>query len=739
MSFEKRVSRERVVRKQLRKVKKNWVVASATTLAFLFAGQALSGQSLSASDNQPDKQLVQADGAGKTQPTVGYSNDGLNVDDNDKTTYSYSNPGNANKSVFLVGMNQNIKVNVDGKLYKTFSARAALTRYSKVDENGHRNWYFDKVDVNGSQPGITFGPNAKYIATTDQSVRFFFSPLNFTADQKVTYPDSYSLPELKTNQLDFVSLSQTENGQNIADYVQTTENGLFGFMNKNSYADKEAVGQPYRMAIGSNQDYSVLKHGENTVDITLNLKSKTHVVTTQKKVTRTIHFRDANGQKIAGMSDVNWPVTLNISQTVSDFDGSAIGTPTVTVAPGSANQAWSVYQPAQSTDDYRLKNVLDSKGQVVSGNQLPAVNDFDIHSDNQEYTAVYEDRVGMVSASDDLPKLIKEQLQKSMTRTVHFQSADEEHKQLLPDKSETVSMVGTALYDYHTKQLVHPDQITWKLADGSAQSWSDINLDKKIQNKGDAYVNPVVHSGSLQGRTFAPTDPAVNEEVIVYYDSQAKIDGQKKEAKSGLEQYAQKTIDSIQKDDSLSTAEKAKQKDAVNGVLGELEDKLADLNTSEAIDQAVNEGKAALDKEHQPGEKIADQKKDAAKALDEAAKQVIDEIQQDQNLSQDEKAKQVDAVKKALQKLEEDLTGLKTADEINQAIDQAKKTLADQYQPASDDGKKGHDADNDQPGNKDGDDQPGTDGNGQPDANGKKPDGTDSNKDGQAGNGDDKK
>ncbi|WP_115656748.1 DUF1542 domain-containing protein [Lacticaseibacillus zeae] len=159
------------------------------------------------------------------------------------------------------------------------------------------------------------------------------------------------------------------------------------------------------------------------------------------------------------------------------------------------------------------------------------------------------------------------------------------------------------------------------------------------------------------------------------------LDQRKADKKKQLQDEHDKIVADINKDPTLTTAQKTKQ-------VGDADTALANANTTidaatdaDQIDQAFLNGKKAIDDAHQPGATLDEQKTAKKQALEAAATKVKQDIQNDPTLTTAKKKDQTDNVDTALTTGKDAIDKADTADAINTAADTGLDNIQKAHQP----------------------------------------------------------
>ncbi|MFW7155409.1 DUF1542 domain-containing protein, partial [Streptococcus pyogenes] len=132
------------------------------------------------------------------------------------------------------------------------------------------------------------------------------------------------------------------------------------------------------------------------------------------------------------------------------------------------------------------------------------------------------------------------------------------------------------------------------------------------------------------------------------YRSGEGVKARKEAAKADLEKEAAKVKALITNDPTLTKADKAKQTEAVAKALKAAIAAVDKATTAEGINQELGKGITAINKAYRPGEGVKARKEAAKANLEREAAKVREAIANDPTLTKADKAKQTEAVAKAL-------------------------------------------------------------------------------------------
>ncbi|VGT97147.1 DUF1542 domain-containing protein [Streptococcus pyogenes] len=155
----------------------------------------------------------------------------------------------------------------------------------------------------------------------------------------------------------------------------------------------------------------------------------------------------------------------------------------------------------------------------------------------------------------------------------------------------------------------------------------------------------------------------------------------KEAAKADLEKEAAKVKALITNDPTLTKADKAKQTGAVAKALKAAIAAVDKATTAEGINQELGKGITAINKAYRPGEGVKARKEAAKADLEREAAKVREAIANDPTLTKADKAKQTEAVAKALKAAIAAVNKATTAEGINQELGKGITAINKAYRP----------------------------------------------------------
>ncbi|HEP2896636.1 TPA: DUF1542 domain-containing protein [Streptococcus pyogenes] len=159
------------------------------------------------------------------------------------------------------------------------------------------------------------------------------------------------------------------------------------------------------------------------------------------------------------------------------------------------------------------------------------------------------------------------------------------------------------------------------------------------------------------------------------------VKARKEAAKADLEKEAAKVKALIAKDPTLTQADKDKQTAAVDAAKNTAIVAVDKATTAEGINQELGKGITAINKAYRPGEGVKARKEAAKADLEREAAKVREAIANDPTLTKADKAKQTEAVAKALKAAIAAVDKATTAEGINQELGKGITAINKAYRP----------------------------------------------------------
>ncbi|HEP3771092.1 TPA: DUF1542 domain-containing protein, partial [Streptococcus pyogenes] len=159
------------------------------------------------------------------------------------------------------------------------------------------------------------------------------------------------------------------------------------------------------------------------------------------------------------------------------------------------------------------------------------------------------------------------------------------------------------------------------------------------------------------------------------------VDVRKATAKDDLEKEAAKVKALIAKDPTLTQADKDKQTAAVDAAKNTAIAAVDKATTADGVNQELGKGITAINKAYRPGEAVKARKEAAKADLEREAAKVREAIANDPTLTKADKAKQTEAVAKALKAAIAAVDKATTAEGINQELGKGITAINKAYRP----------------------------------------------------------
>ena len=216
------------------------------------------------------------------------------------------------------------------------------------------------------------------------------------------------------------------------------------------------------------------------------------------------------------------------------------------------------------------------------------------------------------------------------------------------------------------------DDVTLTKAQKTAQTVAvDQALTDGLKNINDAKTADAINTVADAGIT----------DIDKAYQPGTPLDDQKAAMKTAIDNAATKVKKDIQDDPTLTNAEKQQQIDAVDKAVTAGKDAIDAATNADDVNTAAETAITNINKAHQPGKSLEDQKKDQKTAIDNAATDAKKAIQDDPTLTTAEKQQQSDAVDKAAESGKTAVDAATNADAINTAADTAITAIGKIHQP----------------------------------------------------------
>ncbi len=153
----------------------------------------------------------------------------------------------------------------------------------------------------------------------------------------------------------------------------------------------------------------------------------------------------------------------------------------------------------------------------------------------------------------------------------------------------------------------------------------------------------------------------------------------KDEAKKTIDDHVAQIIGSINRDVTLTAAEKAKQRQAATDAAAKVKAVVDQAQDADGVDQTVNQNLKTIDATHQAGNALATRKDDAKAVVDAEAVKVTQAIDQDVTLTIAEKTAQRQAVADETTKAKAAIDAAQDADSVDQTKDAGVQAIGAQH------------------------------------------------------------
>ncbi|WP_225423752.1 lectin-like domain-containing protein [Lacticaseibacillus casei] len=207
--------------------------------------------------------------------------------------------------------------------------------------------------------------------------------------------------------------------------------------------------------------------------------------------------------------------------------------------------------------------------------------------------------------------------------------------------------------------------------------------DRKIQTD---KIDVALKTGQDAIDTAATTPDAITAfdnnkpEIIKVHTPGQPLADRKADRKTKLQAEHDKIVADINKDPTLTSAEKTQQITNADTALTKANLAVDAATDADHVDSAFSNGKTSIDAAHQPGATLDAQRAAKKAALDTEAATVKKAIQDDATLTSAEKKTQSDAVDKALTDAKSAIDNATTADTINAAADTGLANIRNAHQ-----------------------------------------------------------
>ena len=243
--------------------------------------------------------------------------------------------------------------------------------------------------------------------------------------------------------------------------------------------------------------------------------------------------------------------------------------------------------------------------------------------------------------------------------------------------NEALDITTKAIADDPTLPAAEKEKQTTAAEKAAEKVISDINAKDNATD-----IDTVLDTENIV-KTTDPADPtkvSLTSTTIATHTSGTPVDEQKTKQTEAIDKILKKTIDEINQDPTLTTAEKVKQVGDALSATKKVKDAINDSSVTTA-DQIGAIVKAETDKPtikptHVKGKEIVATKDDAKRTIDQVQKDTIQSINDDPDLTTAEKITRVADAIKAANKVKEDLDdpAVTTAQDVKSIVDKQTTT-----------------------------------------------------------------
>ncbi|MDE3283609.1 DUF1542 domain-containing protein [Lacticaseibacillus casei] len=173
------------------------------------------------------------------------------------------------------------------------------------------------------------------------------------------------------------------------------------------------------------------------------------------------------------------------------------------------------------------------------------------------------------------------------------------------------------------------------------------------------------------------------KKIAAAYQPGVPLADQKAAQKNALANAATSAKQTIQKDPTLTTAQRKKQFGLVDNAVTDGETAIDAANTADKINKALAAGKISVNQVHQSGVPLADQKAAKKQALKTKRDEIADTSTKDLTLTMQETNDQIAQADKALSAANAAIDAAAEADIVNQAAADGLQKITDAYQPGA--------------------------------------------------------
>ncbi|WJC50228.1 hyperosmolarity resistance protein Ebh [Staphylococcus aureus] len=341
-------------------------------------------------------------------------------------------------------------------------------------------------------------------------------------------------------------------------------------------------------------------------------------------------------------------------------------------------------------------NSLNGLNQQQQDLAHKAINNADTVSD---VTDIVNNQIDLNDAMETLKHLVDNEIPNA-EQTVNYQNADDNAKTNFDDAKRlantllnsdntnvndingAIQAVNDAIHNLNGDQRLQDakDKAIQSINQALANKLKEIEAsnatdqDKLIaKNKAEELANSIINNinKATSNQAVSQVQTAGNhaiEQVHANEIPKAKIDANK-----DVDKQVQALIDEIDRNPNLTDREKQALKDRINQILQQGHNGINNAMTKEEIEQA----KAQLAQALQDIKDLVKAKEDAKQDVDKQVQALIDEIDQNPNLTDKEKQALKDRINQILQQGHNDINNAMTKEEIEQAKAQLAQALQD--------------------------------------------------------------
>ncbi|MDE3316520.1 LPXTG cell wall anchor domain-containing protein [Lacticaseibacillus zeae] len=254
------------------------------------------------------------------------------------------------------------------------------------------------------------------------------------------------------------------------------------------------------------------------------------------------------------------------------------------------------------------------------------------------------------------------------------------------DNIDKAHQSGAAIDDQKAAQktqlTTHAKQIEQAIKDAptltTAEKFTQLDAVAKALTSGLNTIDAATTADQINAATATGKN-----NIAAAYQVGLPLNTQKDDKKKQLNDTVTQAGQTIQADVTLTSAEKQHQLDKVDHAAKTVGDAIDSAKTADAINAAFDTGKVNIEKVHQSGTPLADQKNAQKQALANELAKVKQAIQADPTLTTADKQQQSDHAEAAKTTAATAINNAKSADTINAAFDAGKANLVTTHQPGA--------------------------------------------------------